>query len=655
MSYETPFKGPPVGGKVNHLKNLTPKLNVPDSSISSLKCESSLPKNQIKNYKTASAQTIPSILRALPQNQIQNRLISATQTHDFELVSSPGKLPFINFGLNGNVCVFLIDTGSPVSILGSTFKHLVTRREESSFQAVNSSPIVIYGMTHQCLQLGDMSLPFDFYVADVNLNLLGNDFFKQYHATIDYRREIFSIGHQLFPLYPNVPQGINTIVPSIISNVATFGTQFPRTSIILERSRIQRCNIAPTTTEKSPIVNAVREYSYYPRTSANIAATPITTTNTSPCCSCNAPISFPVRPASPRLCEGARPSNITPPRYPSTPLSNANTANVLHVLPTNEISRWQPTPTGYSNDKPRCNTTKSVNLACVNRFDSLDDECEYRTDSSELNNNNHDTLHANCNRYSEEISTKPKCVNSIVVNDHHDKLDTHSGKVTLVTDTISSGDVPSLAHVREGRNSNTLKLFDILGGHEQVDQHNHFRPVNPVGLVRDVSLENDKGTHFKMNYVKFADYNIINAVSERDLSAFDDIKRHYQSMGDLYTEEFQSHSPKNVGAVINSLSSDLTCKLNQIKDKYPEVFKEVLNLRGETSVSLEINLEGQYRVPYCYQVPNAYRDKAEAKINEMLESGIIRPSSSPYQSPLVCVPKKHRLLYIYSSLCKKGW
>jgi hypothetical protein len=81
-------------------------------------------------------------------------------------------------------------------------------------------------------------------------------------------------------------------------------------------------------------------------------------------------------------------------------------------------------------------------------------------------------------------------------------------------------------------------------------------------------------------------------------------------------------------------------KLDLLLKQYPEVFKEQLDLRAETEVKLVIKLAGEYKAPYCYQVPNAYRDRAEAKINEMIDSGILRPSASQFQSPLVCVPKK---------------
>ena len=48
------------------------------------------------------------------------------------------------------------------------------------------------------------------------------------------------------------------------------------------------------------------------------------------------------------------------------------------------------------------------------------------------------------------------------------------------------------------------------------------------------------------------------------------------------------------------------------------------------------------RPPYC--VPHAYRDSVKAELDQMLESGIIEPSSSQWAAPLVLVKTKDSTL-----------
>ena len=49
-----------------------------------------------------------------------------------------------------------------------------------------------------------------------------------------------------------------------------------------------------------------------------------------------------------------------------------------------------------------------------------------------------------------------------------------------------------------------------------------------------------------------------------------------------------------------------------------------------------------HRPPYC--VPHAYCDSVKAELDQMLESGIIEPSSSQWAAPLVLVKTKDSTL-----------
>ena len=41
-----------------------------------------------------------------------------------------------------------------------------------------------------------------------------------------------------------------------------------------------------------------------------------------------------------------------------------------------------------------------------------------------------------------------------------------------------------------------------------------------------------------------------------------------------------------------------------------------------------------------YPIPFAVREEVDRQVKVMLEKGVIRPSSSPWQSPVILVPKK---------------
>ena len=97
-----------------------------------------------------------------------------------------------------------------------------------------------------------------------------------------------------------------------------------------------------------------------------------------------------------------------------------------------------------------------------------------------------------------------------------------------------------------------------------------------------------------------------------------------------------------------SLPSDAECVCPELKEstmsnfilKYPAVFSGKLNSIPKHDIELKIELNSEFRQPYVYQVPYAYRKAVKERIDEMLESGIIRPSSSEFANPITCAMKK---------------
>ena len=81
-------------------------------------------------------------------------------------------------------------------------------------------------------------------------------------------------------------------------------------------------------------------------------------------------------------------------------------------------------------------------------------------------------------------------------------------------------------------------------------------------------------------------------------------------------------------------------QIEHFKSTYPSVFSDTLEFVDHGLVSLHISLNGEYQRPYRYDVHGVYRRPAEERIREMLQQNMIRASSSPYASPIVCVPKK---------------
>src|SRR6218665_2913818 len=91
---------------------------------------------------------------------------------------------------------------------------------------------------------------------------------------------------------------------------------------------------------------------------------------------------------------------------------------------------------------------------------------------------------------------------------------------------------------------------------------------------------------------------------------------------------------------INHLSTEQQGHLLTILNKYQDRFTEKTGLC--TLVEHEIDLKPDFRVKEfaAYRIPFAYRPEVERQIQDMLQQGIIKPSTSRMASPLVIVMKK---------------
>ena len=76
----------------------------------------------------------------------------------------------------------------------------------------------------------------------------------------------------------------------------------------------------------------------------------------------------------------------------------------------------------------------------------------------------------------------------------------------------------------------------------------------------------------------------------------------------------------------------------QLKEEYPEVFSD---LPGKTSIcQLKIDTgEAAPRRSHPYRVPDRLKEGVRSEVNKLVELGIVVPSTSPWASPVVPVPK----------------
>lgn len=82
--------------------------------------------------------------------------------------------------------------------------------------------------------------------------------------------------------------------------------------------------------------------------------------------------------------------------------------------------------------------------------------------------------------------------------------------------------------------------------------------------------------------------------------------------------------------------------IQSILDRYPMVLDPPTTLPPSRPCNHTIPLipsaQPVFVRPYCY--PPALKDEIERQVAEMLSQGIIRPSSSPFSSPVLLVKKK---------------
>lgn len=105
-------------------------------------------------------------------------------------------------------------------------------------------------------------------------------------------------------------------------------------------------------------------------------------------------------------------------------------------------------------------------------------------------------------------------------------------------------------------------------------------------------------------------------------------------------------SPGTDNLTLNSLQSKQTTPsltvINQILQQFESVFSEPNQLPPERIFDHHIPLETHSKPVNVrpYRFPHFQKNEIEKQVSEMLESGVIKPSTSPYSSPVLLVKKK---------------
>lgn len=90
---------------------------------------------------------------------------------------------------------------------------------------------------------------------------------------------------------------------------------------------------------------------------------------------------------------------------------------------------------------------------------------------------------------------------------------------------------------------------------------------------------------------------------------------------------------------LEHLTSEQQTELLTLLDKFPECFSESPGFSDVMvhRITLKEGFKSK-RLP-AYRILERLKPEIAGQINEMLRDGIIRPSQSPMESPLVCVLK----------------
>ena len=140
-------------------------------------------------------------------------------------------------------------------------------------------------------------------------------------------------------------------------------------------------------------------------------------------------------------------------------------------------------------------------------------------------------------------------------------------------------------------------------------------------------------------------HGIIGNDSLKELSAIIDIKNDTLIIGNrlkIKIKQQPSQSVNKINIRTEHMTSAQKFRIEELAKRHPQLFSEpnqklayTTNVVGEIRTSTDSPMYTKY-----YPYPLAMREFVTNEINSLLKDGIIRPSRSPYNSPVRIVPKK---------------
>ncbi|XP_075151143.1 uncharacterized protein LOC142225255 [Haematobia irritans] len=216
------------------------------------------------------------------------------------------------------------------------------------------------------------------------------------------------------------------------------------------------------------------------------------------------------------------------------------------------------------------------------------------------------------------------------------EVKTSSGEVLrILVDTGSNKNYIQNSLVKSSH-PNKVKFYAKSVGGKTAITHHTF--LNLFGL-KQINIK------FFLLPVLTSFHAILGNDTLKSLSAVIYTAENYMTIGDnikIRLKQQVSQSINNIQIRSDHMTKEQESKINQIIQKYPNLFSEPNeSLTYTTSVKGEIRTNTDNPIySRCYPYPMHLKDEVERQIKELLTQGIIRPSKSPYNSPVWIVPKK---------------